>query len=609
MNPESIPADGHPARLAVGIVGAGRAGTALGVALARAGHQVVAASAVSDASLRRARANFPAAVITEPSQVLRRADLALLTVPDDALPGLVAGLAATGAPLEGRMLAHASGRYGVSVLEPAVRQGALPLALHPVMTFTGRADDVDRLRGTSFGVTAPEVLRPAAEALVIEMGGEPVFIAEEHRDLYHAAIAGAANHLITLVAQAMDLLRTAGVAEPARLLAPLLSASLDNALRFGDAGLTGPVARGDAATVAAHVAALEAAAGTAAAATRPLPRRVPRRRARGGRLRGHGPADRGPRARGRDPAARRRRTPARRARRPPVSDGPQLATTRADLAAARALMPGPVVLAPTMGALHDGHARLLGAARTLAGPRGSVIVSIFVNPLQFGPNEDLDRYPRTLDADLAICAREGADLVFAPAAAEMYPGGPPEVTVDPGPAGQRFEGEFRPGFFGGVLTVVLKLLHLTRPAVAVFGQKDAQQLALVRRMVTDLNLDVVIEPVPTVRDADGLATSSRNRYLSAADRAVALALPRALRAGQAEAGGGADAVLAAARAVLRAQPALAVDYVALVDPGTFGPAGTGPALLVAAARAGTTRLIDNMALVLPAEGAGDAAHH
>jgi predicted short-subunit dehydrogenase-like oxidoreductase (DUF2520 family) len=276
VNPETTPAAARPARLAVGIIGAGRAGTALGAALARAGHQVVAASAVSDASLRRAHANFPDAVITEPSQVLRRADLALLTVPDDALPGLVAGLAATGAPLEGRMLAHASGRYGVSVLEPAVRQGALPLALHPVMTFTGRGDDVDRLRGTCFGVTAPEVLRPAAEALVIEMGGEPVFIAEEHRDLYHAAIAGAANHLITLVAQAMDLLTAAGVAEPARLLAPLLSASLDNALRFGDAGLTGPVARGDAATVAAHVAALEAAttapantsgAGTSAAGT------------------------------------------------------------------------------------------------------------------------------------------------------------------------------------------------------------------------------------------------------------------------------------------------------------------------------------------------------
>ena len=252
------PVTEHPARLAVGIIGAGRAGTALGVALARAGHSVVAASAVSETSVRRARAAFPGAVITEPRHVLGRADLALLTVPDDALPGLVTGLAATEAPMEGRMLAHASGRHGLAVLEPAARRGGLPLALHPVMTFTGRGDDVDRLRGTCFGVTAPDVLRPAAEALVIEMGGEPVFIAEEHRGLYHAALAGAANHLITLVAQAEDLLRAVGVADPARLLGPLLSAALDNALRFGDAGLTGPVARGDADTVAAHVAALDA---------------------------------------------------------------------------------------------------------------------------------------------------------------------------------------------------------------------------------------------------------------------------------------------------------------------------------------------------------------
>jgi pantoate--beta-alanine ligase len=292
-----------------------------------------------------------------------------------------------------------------------------------------------------------------------------------------------------------------------------------------------------------------------------------------------------------------------------LDHGLVLARSRAELASARGGWgPGPVVLVPTMGALHAGHERLLDAARTLAGPRGRVIVSIFVNPLQFGPDEDLDRYPRTMEEDLARCARAGVSLVFAPSAAEMYPGGKPDVTVDPGPAGRRYEGEFRPGFFGGVLTVVLKLLLLTRPDVAVFGQKDAQQLALVRRMVTDLNLDVVIEPVPTVRDDDGLATSSRNRYLSAADRAVALALPRALRAGQARAAAGAAAVLDAARAVLAAEPGLAVDYVAVVDPGTFGPAGPGPALLVAAARAGSTRLIDNMALVLPAEGAGDATH-
>ncbi len=265
-HPEPGPAAPHPARLAVGIIGAGKAGTALGAALRRAGHQVVAASAVSEASVLRARANFPGAVITEPGQVLRRADLALLAVPDDVLPALVSGLATTGAPVEGRMLAHVSGRYGVTVLEPAARLGGLPLALHPVMTFTGRADDVDRLRGTCFGVTAPDVLRPVAEALVIEMGGEPVFIAEENRDLYHAALAGAANHLITLVAQAADLLQTAGVPDPARLLGPLLFTSLDNALRFGDAGLTGPVARGDAGTVAAHVSALEAVPSASAAA-------------------------------------------------------------------------------------------------------------------------------------------------------------------------------------------------------------------------------------------------------------------------------------------------------------------------------------------------------
>jgi pantoate--beta-alanine ligase len=297
----------------------------------------------------------------------------------------------------------------------------------------------------------------------------------------------------------------------------------------------------------------------------------------------------------------------------PAASPPLLARTRAELAAARAgLDPttGPVVLVPTMGALHVGHERLLRAARTLAGPWGSVVVSIFVNPLQFGPGEDLDRYPQTLDEDLARCARAGAQLVFAPSATEMYPGGKPEVTVDPGPMGQVFEGQFRPGFFGGVLTVVLKLFHLTRPATAVFGQKDAQQLALVRRMVTDMNLGITIESVPTVRDADGLATSSRNRYLSAADRAVALTLPRALRAGQARAAegfGDAATVLAAAREVLAAEPALAVDYAAVVDPGTFGPVGpgqAGPALLVAAAKAGGTRLIDNVPVVLAAAAAG-----
>jgi pantoate--beta-alanine ligase len=288
--------------------------------------------------------------------------------------------------------------------------------------------------------------------------------------------------------------------------------------------------------------------------------------------------------------------------------GPVLATTRDELAAARAGLSAPAVLVPTMGALHAGHRALLRAARRLAGPTGSVIVSIFVNPLQFGPGEDLDRYPRTLDDDLDMCAAEGAELVFAPSAAEMYPGGRPQVTVDPGPAGRVLEGEFRPGFFGGVLTVVLKLLSLTRPDVAVFGQKDAQQLALVRRMVSDLDLGVVIEPVPTVRDPGGLAISSRNAYLSAGDRAKALALSTALRAGQARAADGAAAVLAAAGEVLAAEPAVVLDYLALVDPATFAPVPpgqAGPAVLAVAATVGSTRLIDNVPVVLAAASQGE----
>jgi len=262
----------HPARLRVGIIGPGRAGTALARALARAGHEITAAAAVSAASKRRVRDNFPSARLTEPAGVLEDADLVLLTVPDDVLPGLVDGLAAIGAPYAGRLVAHASGAHGIRVLNAATKEGALPLALHPVMTFTGRDDDVDRIKGVSFGVTAPEPLRPAAEALVIEMGGEPVFIAEEDRPLYHAGLAFAANNLVTLVAEAASLLRLAGADEPNRMLGPLLGAALDNALRFGDAGLTGPVARGDDGTVAAHVAALAARDPAALPAYRALAR-------------------------------------------------------------------------------------------------------------------------------------------------------------------------------------------------------------------------------------------------------------------------------------------------------------------------------------------------
>ncbi|MFE1786168.1 Rossmann-like and DUF2520 domain-containing protein, partial [Streptomyces sp. NPDC059506] len=208
---------------------------------------------VSDASRRRAEALLPGVPLVEPAEVLARADLVLLTVPDDALPGLVEGLAATGAVRPGQLVVHTSGRYGTDVLEPVVRAGGLPLALHPVMTFTGSPVDVERLAGCSFGVTAPEELRLAGEALVVEMGGEPEWIAEADRPLYHAALAHGANHLVTLVAQSLEMLRGAGVGAPDRMLGPLLGAALDNALRSGDAALTGPVARGDAGTVRTHV--------------------------------------------------------------------------------------------------------------------------------------------------------------------------------------------------------------------------------------------------------------------------------------------------------------------------------------------------------------------
>ncbi|MFC8624224.1 Rossmann-like and DUF2520 domain-containing protein [Streptomyces anulatus] len=253
VSKEPLDARDRPARLTVGVVGAGRVGPALAASLQLAGHRPVAVSGVSDASRRRAAELLPDVPVVEPAEVLARAELVLLTVPDDVLPTLVEGLAETGAVRPGQLLVHTSGRYGARVLDPALRAGALPLALHPAMTFTGTAVDVQRLAGCSFGVTAPEELRLAAEALVIEMGGEPEWIAEESRPLYHAALALGANHLVTLVAQSMELLAKAGVAAPDRMLGPLLGAALDNALRSGDAALTGPVARGDAGTVAAHI--------------------------------------------------------------------------------------------------------------------------------------------------------------------------------------------------------------------------------------------------------------------------------------------------------------------------------------------------------------------
>ena len=254
-----------------------------------------------------------------------------------------------------------------------------------------------------------------------------------------------------------------------------------------------------------------------------------------------------------------------------------------------------VMLVPTMGALHDGHLALVRAAKRV--PGAVVVVSIFVNPLQFGPTEDLDAYPRTLDADLELLRDEGVEVAFTPTAAAMYPDGN-RTTVHPGPLGSELEGATRPGHFAGMLTVVLKLLQIVRPDRAFFGEKDYQQLVLIRQMVADLNVDVQIVGVPTVREADGLAMSSRNRYLSPEERELAGALSSALLAGMYAGSGGAAPVLDTARAVLDEVPAIDVDYLELRGPNLEPAPPFGPARLLIAARLGGTRLLDNIAIDL-----------
>ena len=276
-----------PARLRVGVVGAGRVGAVLGAALAAAGHEVVAAAGLSTASRDRAQRLLPGVPLLPTDEVVAAADLVVLAVPDDALPGLVAGLAETGVWRRGQLAFHTSGAHGLAVLAPAAEAGVLGLALHPAMTFSGGPEDLDRLTGTPFGVTSRPEHRAVAETLALEMGGEPFWVAEADRVLYHAALVTGANHLVTLVAEAADLLRTAGVDQPARVLGPLLAAALDNGLRRGDAGLTGPVSRGDVGTVAGHVAALAERAPDAVAGYVAMARRTTERARAAGRLKPH----------------------------------------------------------------------------------------------------------------------------------------------------------------------------------------------------------------------------------------------------------------------------------------------------------------------------------
>ena len=557
----SLPVAAGTISLPVVVVGPGRVGRTLAAALAR-----------TDPHLRLVGRHDDTATAVAAARTV------LLTVGDDALPVLVQALAAAGAFGPGQLVVHASGALGAAVLAPAVAAGALAAAVHPVLPFTGDpAADAAPLAGAAVGLTADGAAGSPARALVTAWGGDPdrvVDVAEVDRPAWHAAACVAANHAFAVITDGVQRLSRLGVADPAAVLAPVVRAAVRLALSAGPAAHTGPVARGDAGTVAGHLA-------------------VPAPRASVDAYRAVAPLLAGQVAGAAAGAPGAPRRPLR------------VAHTVAELDAALAVTARPRALVMTMGALHTGHLAHVARARDLVGPTGTVVLSIFVNPLQFGPTEDLATYPRTLDADLAAAAGAGVDVAFVPDVATVYPNGEPTVRIDPGPLGAELEGAARPGHFAGVLTVVSRVMRLVAPDVATFGEKDYQQLALVRAMVADLGPAVAVEAVPIVREPDGLAMSSRNVRLSAADRARASAVPRAVRAGVAAGPDGADAVLSAVRGVLEGA-GIAADSLVVRAP-DLGPApATGPARLVLAAPVGGVRLLDNAALTLGAPFPGPA---
>jgi pantoate--beta-alanine ligase len=557
------------ARLPTVVVGPGRVGRTMAAVLGAADPDVLLLGRGDDAA--------PA---------VARAGTVLLTVGDDALPGVVAALAAAGAFVAGQLVVHTSGALGAAVLSPAADAGARTAAVHPVLPFTGDpAVDRASLAVAAVGLTtaaADPVAGPAARALVAAWGGDParvVDVAETDRPAWHAAACVAANHAFAVITDGMQRLERLGVTDPRAVLAPVVEAAVRLALSVGPAAHTGPTARGDAGTVAGHLAVPAPRASTDA--YRAVASLLSGQMAGlAGQVAGRGSG-------GVD------------------GRGLRIARTVADLDAALAVTPRPRALVMTMGALHDGHLAHVARARDLVGPAGTVVLSIFVNPLQFGPTEDLATYPRTLDADLAAAGAAGFDVAFVPDAAAVYPNGEPTVRIDPGPLGAQLEGAARPGHFAGVLTVVSRILRLVAPDVATFGEKDYQQLTLVRAMVADLGPAVDIESIPVVREADGLAMSSRNARLSAADRARAAAIAVALRAGADAGADGPSAVLSAARRVLAAS-GIAADSLAVRAP-DLGPApASGSARLLLAAVVGGVRLLDNTAVVLGDPAAGPA---
>jgi pantoate--beta-alanine ligase len=445
----------------------------------------------------------------------------LLCVPDRAIADVARSIA------PGPWVAHVSGATPLAALDPHVRR----FGMHPLQTFT-TARGPEQLDGAWAAVTAEsDEAAELATWLATALGLRPFRLDERRRVLYHAGAVTASNYLVTLRDAAGRLVEHAGA--PAEALDPLMRGTMDNGFE-----LTGPIARGDWAVVRAHEEAIAESAPQLSALYRTLADETAR-------------------------VAAQERPPA----------GMRVCLTIAELRSELRGRGGTVGLVPTMGALHAGHVALLRAAREEC---DAVVMSLFVNPAQFAEGEDLARYPRDDDADLARAAEAGVDLVFAPGAEELYPDGY-QTWIDVEELGSILEGEHRPGHFRGVATVCCKLFNLVRPDRAYFGQKDAQQVAVLRRMISDLHLGVDLRVVPTVRDADGLALSSRNAYLSPRERERAGALPRALQTR--------DPTRALA---LLSQDGLDVDYVEVAD--------FDPPVLAAAVKVGGTRLIDNVVL-------------
>ncbi len=459
-------------------------------------------------------------------------ELVLVCVPDRAIAEVAREIA------PGPWIAHVSGATPLAALDPHERR----FGMHPLQSFS-KSRGPEQLDGAWAAVTAEtEEAQALGFWLAETLGLHPFVLDDANRAAYHAGAAVASNYLVTLRNAAGSLLETADA--PPEALDPLMRGVIDNGFE-----LTGPIARGDWETVARHLATIREqlpeleelylvlAEATAAIAEQDLPSN---RLLQGVR-----------------------------------SDSPRVCRTSSDLRAAlRRPGSGSVGLVPTMGSLHEGHLSLLRAARSEC---DTVVMSLFVNPAQFADPADLGRYPRDEDRDIALAGEVGVDLVFAPPANEMYPDGF-QTWVDVAEIGSSLEGEFRPGHFRGVATIVLKLISIVQPTRIYFGQKDAQQVEVIRRMIRDLALDVELRVLPTVRDEDGLALSSRNGLLSAAERQRALAFSRAL----------ATRNPAAARKLLAESNGLEVDYIEIAD--------FEPPVLAGAVRIGSTRLIDNVPL-------------